>query len=283
VRGSSELVASGRRPAHHRSARRRPAWLLFFLLLPDLHSPRPCHVAGPSAAVLAKLSPCAASLPSVRICPEPPRCSRSLPRTPEPRAFLARIMSCSHRPSSTRTLPHAAARCHTTAAAPPAPAPRACTTSRSRVHASCTTTSRACPRCCLIRVPAPLLLPRSLACAPPLQAPALPAVPPCASACSCPRASARALPFQRCAARLPQHHAHAPLWRCVPAPAPPASRAHAPAPARAQAEPPRTEPRPRRALRTLVRALRSATALWQNRSNYSGSSALLIAVQLQSA
>jgi hypothetical protein len=42
VRGSSELVASGRRPAHHRSVRRRPAWLLFFLLLPDPHSPRPC-------------------------------------------------------------------------------------------------------------------------------------------------------------------------------------------------------------------------------------------------
>jgi hypothetical protein len=59
VRGSSELVASGRRPAHHHSARRRPAWLLFFLLLP--HSPRPCRIAPAHArttCVLGRVTPC---------------------------------------------------------------------------------------------------------------------------------------------------------------------------------------------------------------------------------
>jgi hypothetical protein len=58
---------------HHRSARRRPAWLFFFLLLPSPHSPRPYRVAGPSATILAKVQPCATSLPFVRVCPELPR------------------------------------------------------------------------------------------------------------------------------------------------------------------------------------------------------------------
>jgi hypothetical protein len=61
VRGSSELVASGRRPAHHRSARRRPAWFLFFLLLPDPHSPRPCRIApahARTACVLGRVTSC---------------------------------------------------------------------------------------------------------------------------------------------------------------------------------------------------------------------------------
>jgi hypothetical protein len=58
---------------HHRSTRRRPAWLFSFLLLPGLHSPRPCRVAGPSATVLAKILSCTTSLPFVRVGPEPPR------------------------------------------------------------------------------------------------------------------------------------------------------------------------------------------------------------------
>jgi hypothetical protein len=43
---------------------------------------RPYRIEGPSAAVLAKLPPCAASLPSVRVCLEPPRFSsiRAPPR-----------------------------------------------------------------------------------------------------------------------------------------------------------------------------------------------------------
>jgi hypothetical protein len=73
---------------HHRSARRRPAWLFFFLLLSSPHSPRLCRVAGPSAAVLAKVLPCATSLPSVRVCSEPPRFNsiRRISVLPTPRA-----------------------------------------------------------------------------------------------------------------------------------------------------------------------------------------------------
>jgi hypothetical protein len=47
--------------------------LLLFLLLSNPHSPRPCRVAGPSAAILAKLLPCATSFHFVRVGPEPPR------------------------------------------------------------------------------------------------------------------------------------------------------------------------------------------------------------------
>jgi hypothetical protein len=67
---------------HHRAARRRPAWLFFFLLLPSPHLPRPCRVAGPSATVLAKVQPCTTSLPFVRVGLEPPRFSsiRTPPR-----------------------------------------------------------------------------------------------------------------------------------------------------------------------------------------------------------
>jgi hypothetical protein len=57
---------------HHRSARRCPAWLFFFLQLPSPHSPRPCRVAGPSATTLAKVPPCVTSLPFVRVGPESP-------------------------------------------------------------------------------------------------------------------------------------------------------------------------------------------------------------------
>jgi hypothetical protein len=57
---------------HHRSACRCPAWLFFFLQLLSPHSPRPCRVAGPSATTLAKVPPCATSLPFVRVGPESP-------------------------------------------------------------------------------------------------------------------------------------------------------------------------------------------------------------------
>jgi hypothetical protein len=65
----------------------------------------PCRVAGPSAAVLAKLPPCTASLPSVQVCLEPPRFSsirapprhqrRALPRLQQDRDY-----------QSTRFFPH---------------------------------------------------------------------------------------------------------------------------------------------------------------------------------
>jgi hypothetical protein len=116
---SSHPVATS---THHRSTRRRPAWLFFFLLLPGLHSPRPCRVAGPSAAVLAKLSPCAASLPSVRVGPDPPRLTFIRARPNRARSGSCRNLltplACRSR-SSTRTrapVPRASSllqRCHT--------------------------------------------------------------------------------------------------------------------------------------------------------------------------
>jgi hypothetical protein len=112
---------------HHRSARRRPAWLFFFLLLSSPHSPRPCRVAGPSAAVLAKVLPCATSLPSVRVCSEPPRFNsilaspryqhRALPLTPAPtvRAKLMCSRFYSGRPAFARSCCHSSR--HTASAA----------------------------------------------------------------------------------------------------------------------------------------------------------------------
>jgi hypothetical protein len=58
---------------YHRSARHRPAWLFFFLLLSGPHSPRPSRVADPFATVLAKVLPCATLLLFVRVGPEQPR------------------------------------------------------------------------------------------------------------------------------------------------------------------------------------------------------------------
>jgi hypothetical protein len=66
---SSHPVATS---TYHRSARRRPAWLFFFLLLSGPHSPRPSRVADPFATVLAKVLPCATLLLFVRVGPEPP-------------------------------------------------------------------------------------------------------------------------------------------------------------------------------------------------------------------
>jgi hypothetical protein len=75
-----------RRLAHLAIARRCHAQLLLLLLLPVPCLLRPCHVAGPSAAILTKLPLCAASLPSVRVCPEPPRFSsiRACPNRARP-------------------------------------------------------------------------------------------------------------------------------------------------------------------------------------------------------
>jgi hypothetical protein len=67
---SSHPVATS---TYHRSARRRPAWLFFFLLLSGPHSPRPSRVADPFATVLAKVLPCVTLLLLVRVGPEPPR------------------------------------------------------------------------------------------------------------------------------------------------------------------------------------------------------------------
>jgi hypothetical protein len=155
----------------HRSARRRPAWLFFFLLLLSPHSPWPCRVAGPSAAVLAKVLPCVTSSPSVRVCPEPPRFSsiraslryqhRALPRlhvlaplTPAPtaRAKLACPRFYSGRPAFARSCCHSSL--HTASAAlHPVPAlARYCRTlagslcprpSQAAAHSTC---SRAPPR-----------------------------------------------------------------------------------------------------------------------------------------
>jgi hypothetical protein len=94
-----------------------PAQLL--LLLPDPRSPRPCRAAGLSAAAHAKLPPCAASLPSVRVRPELSRCSTSPPTrgrllTPSPAS----------RPACRSRQPRAAAPPRAPAPRPaPAPAP----------------------------------------------------------------------------------------------------------------------------------------------------------------
>jgi hypothetical protein len=84
-------------------------------------SNRPCRVAGPSAAVLAKLPPCAASLPSMRVYFEPPRFSsiRASPR--HQRRALPRLHA---RRSVTPTLDAAPLAC-------PSPAP-----TLQRLHSS---------------------------------------------------------------------------------------------------------------------------------------------------
>jgi hypothetical protein len=74
---------------HHRSARRCPAWLFFFLQLPSPHSPRPCRVAGPSATTLAKVPPCATSLPFVRVGPESPHLTSIRARPNRARSWSA--------------------------------------------------------------------------------------------------------------------------------------------------------------------------------------------------
>jgi hypothetical protein len=76
-----------------------------------------------------------------------PFCSglaESLPRTPEPRAFLARVMPCLHHPSSARTChagPLLLARCHAASFAPALPSLRAAHAFESALRAN-TTRSR---------------------------------------------------------------------------------------------------------------------------------------------
>jgi hypothetical protein len=152
---------------HHRSARCRPAWLFFFLLLPSPYSPRPCRVAGLPAVVLAKLSPCAASVPSMWVCLEPPRFSsirappryqrRALPRlharrsvapTPDaaPLACPSPAPALALQRAACRLLPHVPPRAQHL---PPHPF-RRCrasapsrTTSRLTRHPSCSCSGRA--------------------------------------------------------------------------------------------------------------------------------------------
>jgi hypothetical protein len=74
---------------HHRSARRCPTWLFFLLQLLSLHSPRPCRVAGPSVTTLAKVPPCATSLPFVRVGPESPHLTSIRARPNRARSWSA--------------------------------------------------------------------------------------------------------------------------------------------------------------------------------------------------
>jgi hypothetical protein len=104
--------------AHHRPARRRRAC--------------PCSCSSSSCC-------------RTRVRPD---LAASLPRTPKPRAFLARAMSCLHRPSSARTLPRhgrsSTCACAACLHCQPFARPR-----------SCAATISACPRCCSTRAPAP--------------------------------------------------------------------------------------------------------------------------------
>jgi hypothetical protein len=132
---SSHPVATS---TYHRSARRRPAWLFFFLLLSGPHSPRPSRVADPFVTVLAKVLPCATE--PHHLLPLVPRLLPS--RAPTPGLPSLRCACCGCRspsPGAQSPLRRAvAARAHHTraaaalgfarawpCAAPAPPAPRA--------------------------------------------------------------------------------------------------------------------------------------------------------------
>jgi hypothetical protein len=130
------------------------------------------------------------------------------------------------------------AHCHATAAAPLAPAPRACTASRSRVHTPALPPAKpaiACPHCCSTRACAPT--PRAHACLLPRPRPRAPA-PARSCACAAPRcalqrraaASAACTIHSLCASVRPRR---APLLTSLPAPRPSRSlKLRCPAPAR---------------------------------------------------